>query len=131
MGVPVLSEEVDIANARVELESGLVANVTASRVSAEPVRKLRIFQHQRYWSVDYRDQEIKGFGLEEAEGGRREIRPLELPFEKGEPLRRELEAFVAACRQGAREGIVSGDEGRRALATALEIGQRARGGATT
>ena len=127
-GIDVLTPRIDIANARIELESGLVANVTASRVSADAVRKLRVFQHQRYWSIDYREQDVKGYSLEDDAAGSRQITPVELAFDKGEPLRAELEAFVAACRGGDRDAVVDGREGRRALATALEIGRRAREG---
>lgn len=131
-GIDVLSPRIDIANARIELESGCAANVTASRVSAERVRKLRVFGRSRYFSLDYQDQEVKGFRLEE-DGDERRILPSDLAVEKAEPLKRELEAFLAACRGGDGGGagpggdgggaarIVSGREGRRALATALAV----------
>lgn len=118
-GIDVLSPRIDIANVRVELESGCVANLTASRVSSEKVRKLRIFGTSRYFSLDYQDQEVKGYRLEE-EGDERRILRTDLEVEKAEPLRRELEAFLAACR-GEGERIVDGAEGRRALATALSV----------
>jgi predicted dehydrogenase len=119
-GIHVLSERVDIANARIALASGCVATITASRVSAEKVRKLRVFLPQRYFSVDYQEQEIKGYRLEEVEG-RRRIVPGDLQVERAEPLRRELEAFVAACR-GDEVLYVDGVQGRRALETALAVG---------
>jgi predicted dehydrogenase len=118
-GIEVLSPRIDIANARIELESGLVANVTASRVSAEGTRKLRAFYRQRYFSIDYRQQEIKGFGLRE-EGDRRLILPEEVSVTRGEPLRLELAAFIAAC-QGQPVRYVDGASGRRALETALRV----------
>ncbi|MGE5233457.1 MAG: Gfo/Idh/MocA family protein [Acidobacteriota bacterium] len=120
-GIAVLSPRVDIANARVELESGCVANLTASRVSAERVRKLRAFLPSRYYSLDYQAQEIKGYRLEVAADGKRAIRPDDLAVERAEPLRRELEAFVAACR-GQTVPLVDGRQGRRALETALAVG---------
>lgn len=119
-GIKVLSERVDIANARIALASGCVATLTASRVSAERVRKLRVFLPQRYFSVDYQEQEIKGFRLDEAAGVRR-IVPDDLAVERAEPLRRELEAFLAACR-GNTARLVDGGQGRRALETALAVG---------
>lgn len=131
-GIDVLSPRIDIANARIELESGCAANVTASRVSADRVRKLRVFGRSRYFSLDYHDQEVKGFRLEE-EGDERRILPTDLTMEKAEPLRRELEAFLAACRgeaasepapsggAGGVARIVTGREGRRALETALAV----------
>lgn len=120
-GVEVLSDRIDIANARIELASGLVASLTASRVSAEPVRKLRIFGHHRYCSIDYRDQEIKGFGLDDG-GAERRIRPLEVSVDPVEPLQAELAAFLAACR-GEDVAYADGGDARRALETALAVRQ--------
>lgn len=118
-GIAVLSRRIDIANVRVELESGAVANLTASRVSSERTRKLRVFLPNRYYSLDYQAQEIKGYRLEE-EGEKRRILPDDLAVERAEPLKRELEAFLAACR-GEPAPRVTGEQGRRALATALAV----------
>lgn len=118
-GINVLSPRVDICNARVELGSGCVANLTASRVSSERVRKLRAFLPSRYYSLDYHAQEIRGYRLEEGDGGRK-ILPADLPVTKAEPLLRELEAFTAACR-GEEAPLVTGEAGRRALETALAV----------
>lgn len=118
-GIHVLSPKIDIANARLEFESGLVANVTASRVSATPARNLRVFGHQRYVSIDYREQEIKGYQLSDAGGGR-QIVPIPVTVERREPLLGELEAFLAACR-GEDARAVDGAAGREALATALAL----------
>jgi predicted dehydrogenase len=121
-GIAVLSRRVDIANARIALASGCVANLTASRVSAERVRKLRAFLPSRYYSLDYQQQEIKGYRLETGADGARSILPDDLAVERGEPLRHELEAFLAACR-GERGPLVDGTQGRNALATALAVGE--------
>lgn len=118
-GINVLSQRHDIVNARIALESGCVASVTASRVSAERVRKLRVFLPQRYYSLDYQSQEIKGLRLEIGAGGPA-ILPELLPVEPGEPLVGELRSFVAACA-GEPSPIVDGAAGRRALATALAV----------
>ncbi|HVT17578.1 MAG TPA: Gfo/Idh/MocA family oxidoreductase [Thermoanaerobaculia bacterium] len=118
-GIAVLSPRVDIANARVELASGCVANLTASRVSAERVRKLRSFLPSRYYSLDYHAQQIHGYRLEQGDSGRR-IVPDNLAVRQAEPLRRELESFVAACR-GEPAPLVGGREGRQALETALAV----------
>ena len=118
-GIAVLSPRIDIANVRVELASGGVANLTASRVSSERVRKLRAFLPNRYYSLDYQAQEIKGYRLEET-GTQRRILPDDLPVERAEPLKRELESFLAACR-GEDAPRVDGTQGRRALATALAV----------
>lgn len=130
-GINVLSQRVDIANARVALESGCVANITASRVSSDKVRKLRIFTRSRYYSLDYQAQEIKGYRLGEgdepdvpepvARVADRAILPADLPVESREPLRGELEAFLARCRGEDDVLFVDGHEGRRALATALAV----------
>lgn len=131
-GIEVLSDRVDIANARVALESGAVANLTASRVSAERVRKLRAFLPNRYYSLDYREQEIKGYRLVrepggQGNGGLRRIVPDDLPVERQEPLRAELAAFAAACR-GEAAALVGGAQGRQALATALAVTEAIAGG---
>ncbi|MCB1034843.1 MAG: gfo/Idh/MocA family oxidoreductase, partial [Acidobacteria bacterium] len=118
-GINVLSPKIDIANARVELASGCVANLTASRVSSEKVRKLRVFGERSYCSLDYQTQEIKRYRLE-AGGPEPEIladAPDVTPYE---PLRAELEAFLAACR-GQAVRYADGAAGRRALETALSL----------
>ena len=119
-GIEVLSPRVDIAHVRLAFASGGVANVTASRVSAERVRKLRVFLPRRYYSLDYQAQEIKGYRLEE--GPARAIVPDDLPVTGAEPLRCELEAFLARCRGGATP-FVDGAAGRQALATALAVAE--------
>jgi len=131
-GIEVLSPRVDIANARLVFASGCVANVTASRVSAERIRKLRLFLPSRYYSLDYQGQEIKGYRLAEVTDGAppadaaglgpdgRAILPDDLPVERCEPLRAELAAFVARCR-GEDAPIVDGAAGRQALETALAV----------
>jgi predicted dehydrogenase len=119
-GISVLSSRIDIANARVALESGCVANLTASRVSSQKVRKLRVFlPDQGYYSVDYQKQEVQGFRLR-VEGEVRNIVPDPLPVDKDEPLKKELQAFLAQCR-GEDAVLVDGDQGRRALRTAYEV----------
>jgi predicted dehydrogenase len=124
-GIPVLSPKVDIVSARLQLASGLVANVTASRVSGEKVRKLRAFYSDRYRSLDYQAQEIKGYRLDSSSGERR-ILPESLPVEPAEPLRRELEEFLAACR-GEPTRSVGGAAARRAVATANAVARAVAG----
>ncbi len=120
-GIEVLSQRVDMANVRIELASGMVATLTASRVSSDRVRKLRAYLPSSYFSLDYQDQELKGVRLEMREGAEPMILPAELSVEKGEPLRRELEAFLGACRREKELRWVDGKQGRRALATAFEV----------
>src|SRR6266849_5986804 len=93
VGVPVLTDKVDITNVRLELENGAVANLTASRVSQERVRKQRFFGRDFYLSVDTKEQEVKGYRLV-AEGELRTVKPFDVNVQKKEPLRAELEAFL-------------------------------------
>jgi predicted dehydrogenase len=128
VGVNALTDRVDIANVRMELASGCVANLTASRISAEKIRKLRIFARHAYYSLDYQEQEIRSYRLR-VTGDQREIVRADLEVKRMEPLARELVSFIAACR-GEGVPLVSGEEGRRALGTALRVAGciAARGG---
>ena len=134
VGVPVLTPSVDIANARLRFEGGAVANITASRVSRERMRKIRLFQPSGYLSLDLANGTGEFLRLREGvELGRlmgegafqleHIIERIELQGDGQEPLRAELESFVAAVR-GESPLVVSGDAGRRALAVALEIVER-------
>ncbi|MGX2041575.1 Gfo/Idh/MocA family oxidoreductase [Methylocaldum sp. MU1018] len=121
-GVPVLTGDVDIANARIAFKNGSVANVTASRVSQKVERKMRMFMPNAYISVDFQNRVLtrhrKGAG--EMFPGIPEIVSEESVFESGDALMEEVKHFVACIRDG-REPLVSGHAGRRALATATEI----------
>ena len=120
VGIPVLSSEIDIANARLELSSGCVVNMTASRVSMNRVRKVRIFQPRAYFSVDYSEQSVACYRLQDEEGGRVSIAGDPVVVDKGEPLLAELRDFVASVR--SRDPVrVDGIAGRRAMQTALQI----------
>jgi predicted dehydrogenase len=125
VGVPVLTSRVDIANARLRFASGLIANLTASRVSADRVRKFRVFAPRTYVSVDLAAREARVYRLSEALGENN--RPdLDVQTTKGqqeEPLRRQLAAFLHAVRTGGRP-VVAGEDGRRALALALTVIER-------
>jgi len=136
VGLPVLSNKVDIANVRLEFENGCVANFTASRVSTERVRKLRFFQPHQYLSLDFARQDLLMIDVTAAAG----MDPAQLAalaqmvsqhpsaglslkkisVEQGEPLRLEIASFLGAVRTRATP-VVSGEEGRAALALALEI----------
>jgi predicted dehydrogenase len=126
VGLPILSDKVDIANVRLEFESGCVANFTASRVSTERVRKLRFFQPQQYISVDYGRQEVLVFtvGADGAASGTPTVNPqikaAKPPVTSEEPLHAELKSFLHAVRQRTAP-VVPLEDGRRALAIALEI----------
>jgi predicted dehydrogenase len=121
VGVPVLTERVDMANVRLQLDNGAVANLTASRVSNERVRKFRLFGHDSYFSVDTKEQEVKGFQLV-GNGASRSLRPLDVKFEKKEPLRAELEAFVGCVHDRSRP-LVSAEDGLAALELAIRVGK--------
>lgn len=118
-GVAVLSRKVDLANARLTFEGGCVANVTASRISLQKMRKIRIFQPGSYLSLDYDRQDLHQYRID-AEGARSRIVGGAVPIRKEEPLRAELEAFLAAVRDRTPPVVTVG-EGREALAVALEV----------
>jgi predicted dehydrogenase len=118
-GLPVLTPLLDIANARVAFEGGCVANLTASRISAKKVRKLRIFAPELYVSVDMQERTVKAFRLSR-EKGEPEILLADVPVPGGEPLARELADFARAVRT-RREPLVSGESGRAALALAEDV----------
>ena len=119
VGVPVLTPKFDIANARLRFASGCIANVTASRISRDRVRKIRFFQPDAYLSIDYAAQEVEGWRLVRRDGQRPEIQGGQIPVPPDEPLRRELADFVAAVRE-RRLPLVDGVAARAlALATAI------------
>jgi len=145
VGLPILTEKVDIANVRLEFDSGCVANFTASRVSTERVRKLRFFQPRQYISLDYTRQDVvaftvDGIGVAQPSSAVQGFNPMEFmgsedlgahpsspniklakpPIEKEEPLMAEIKEFLRAVRERSKP-IVSLEDGRRNLALALEI----------
>ncbi len=125
VGVPVLTDRVDIANARVRFESGCIANITASRISRDRTRKIRFFQPDAYLSIDYAAQEVEMYRLVRGDASRPVIEGGKLDVPREEPLKRELADFVAAVRE-RREPHVTGRDGRRALALAALITERMR-----
>jgi predicted dehydrogenase len=121
-GVTVLTSDTDIANARITFKSGCVANVTASRASLKVERKMRMFMPNCYISVDFQNRVLARHrkGEREMFPGVPEIVSEESVFENGDALMEEIRHFVGCIREG-REPLVSGQAGRRALATAIEI----------
>lgn len=115
VGVPVLTQKVDITNVRLELENGAVANLTASRVSQDRVRKQRFFGGDVYISVDTKEQEVKGYRLVD-----RQIQPLQVHVTRKEPLRAELEAFVA-CVRDRTQPLVTAEDGLQAVELAARV----------
>ena len=122
IGVPVITPRVDIANVRVKFASGCIANITASRISRDKVRKVRFFQPDLYVSVDYAAQELEVWRLVSKSGERPSIEGGPVNVVKDEPLACELRDFVGAVRD-RRPPTVSGEEGRRALALATRVAQ--------
>jgi predicted dehydrogenase len=120
VGVPVLTGRVDIANARLRFTNGCVANITASRVSQDKIRKLRLFEPSRYVSLDYQKQEAVSYQLVRSEGAPPEIRREDLPVVQDEPLRREIEDFLVAVAQRGRPKV-TGEDGLDALEVALNV----------
>lgn len=115
VGVPVLSRGEDIANARLRFADGCVANITASRISPEKMRKIRVFQEDAYLSLDYQDQ--SGEVYRRVEGG---IVRGAVEIEKDEPLKRELASFIE-CARGGLQPKVTGPQAAAALELAIEI----------
>jgi predicted dehydrogenase len=120
VGVPVLTNKIDIANARVRFANGCIANLTASRISRDRIRKIRFFQRERYLSIDTAAREVEMYQLVPQPGGLPKIDGGKLTVPGDEPLKRELEDFVAAVRD-KRPPAVPGEEGRAALALAVQI----------
>jgi predicted dehydrogenase len=117
VGVPVLSKREDIANARIRFENGCIANVTASRISPEKMRKIRVFQEDAYLSLDYQAQAGEIYRLVDGQITRESV-----AMEKEEPLKRELQSFVECARRGLQP-LVSGSGATAALELAIEISE--------
>lgn len=123
VGIPVLSDEVDIANARIQFENGCVANVTASRSSRESMRKMRIFQQDAYFSIDFQSRKIAIYRKQPGASmipGLPNISIEERSFEQGDALKEEVDAFINSVKNGSPP-VVSGEDGRRALEVAIQI----------
>lgn len=121
-GFQVLTDSIDIANVRIEFADGCVANLSASRVSQAPVRKLRVFQGDGYASADLQAGKLRMVRRDARKGG---IVEDESTFDDRDALRAEIEGFVEAVR-GGRPPPVAGEDGRKALALALEVGRLVR-----
>jgi predicted dehydrogenase len=120
-GFQVMTDSIDIANVRIEFANGCVANLSASRVSQAPVRKMRVFQADQYASADLQAGKLRVVRRDRNdERGGGAIAEDETGFEDRDALRAEVENFVAAVR-GGRPPLVTGEDGRRALALALEV----------
>jgi predicted dehydrogenase len=124
VGVPVLTGRVDIANARIRFANGCIANLTASRISRDRVRKIRFFQPAAYVSIDYAAQKVDVWRLvKKGDGAMPSIDGGELAVTYEEPLKRELADFVDAV-VSRRAPLVTGEQGRRALELATQISQK-------
>jgi predicted dehydrogenase len=128
IGTPVFSSEIDIANARLRFESGCVANVTASRASFKTERKLRVFHDQGYLSIDLQQKILTVIRkrLTPVDAGQLPVQIEEQSFDQGDALLAEIQSFIAAIR-GEQRVLVSGEDGLRALRTAIAITERVQG----
>lgn len=126
IGVPVLTAETDISNARVEFENGCVANVTASRVSTKSERKMRVFQHNAYIVVDFQEKTLAAYHKRDYSEQITDLSAVQADlstFESGDALLEEIGAFLHSIQTGERP-LVRGEEGKRALETALQINEQ-------
>jgi predicted dehydrogenase len=126
VGVPVLTTRVDIANVRMRFVNGCIANLTASRISRDRVRKIRFFQQAAYVSIDYAAQKLDVWRLTHDGGAMPSITGGEVAVANEEPLARELRDFLDAVA-AKRRPLVAGEDGRRALAVAQAIADKIRG----
>jgi predicted dehydrogenase len=122
VGIPILTKKVDAANARLEFSSGAVANITASRVGTEKIRKMRFFQPHDYVAIDYisKRASISGLAPPTADGSWPGVHVRHLEVIDIEPLRAEIVSFIEAAQQH-RPSAVSGNDGRNALKLALSV----------
>jgi len=121
VGIEVLTKQVDIANARLEFAGGCIANLTASRVSAEKVRKIRIFQPDSYISLDYNEQQVEYYRLLGEKGDpATQIEKGLLPVSKSEPLQIEIDSFIR-CIKEEKPPLVGAREAKAAMAVAFDI----------
>jgi predicted dehydrogenase len=122
VGIPVLTPHIDIANVRIEFENGCTANLTASRVSREKVRKIRLFQPNGYLSIDFLTQKVVFASKKEGpgKGTLPEILVQKIPVKKVDPLESEIQSFLQ-CVKNRKPPRVSGKDGKRALELALQI----------
>lgn len=119
-GVPVLSSTIDIANARIQFKSGCVANLTASRVSTNKMRRLRLFQRDNYISIDFQTRQGMICRREAGAGAKPSIVVDQVQGEEEEPLKLQLESFLTVAATGARP-VVSGEDGAAALDLAHQV----------
>ena len=120
VGVPILSDKIDIANARISFASGCVANVTASRISSKTMQKIRFFGVEGYHSVDCQKREILSLGKEKNESGQLQILQNNIEVGSHDPLEEEIRAFVDAVINRSNP-LISGEDARKSLALAMEI----------
>jgi predicted dehydrogenase len=128
VGTPVYSDQADIANARIEFANGCVANVTASRISLKSERKMRIFQEDAYLVVDFQERKTAVFRKRDNSAADGELFTMEeKAFPQSDALRSEIDSFLNAVSNGSKP-VVTGEDGLRALETALQINEKVLGG---
>lgn len=120
VGVPVLSDKIDISNVRLSFACGCIANVTASRISAKTMQKLRFFGPKGYHAVDTRKREILSLSKAVDADGKKQIVQNNIEVGSHDPLEEEIRSFIGCVRTRSKP-VVSGEEGRKSLALAIEI----------
>jgi predicted dehydrogenase len=124
VGIPVLTDKVDIANTRVEFEGGCVANITASRISFEDRRRIRVFQPDTYLALDYASKEITLYRrIFNTENQKFHIAAESIEVEPGDALEKEIRSFIHSCRTRAIP-VVTGEDGKNALSVAMRINEQ-------
>jgi predicted dehydrogenase len=124
VGVPVLTDKVDIASVRVQFASGCVANITSSRISSGDQRRIRIFQPDTYLTVDYVTKKVTMYHRLPSQGGQKpQISVESVKVEPGDALQMELRSFIQSCLQRTTP-VVTGEDGKKALALAIEINRQ-------
>ena len=123
VGVPILSDKIDISNVRLSFATGCIANITASRISAKTMQKIRFFGPEGYHSVDCRKREVLSFSKIAGADGKPQIIQNAIELGSHDPLEEEIRSFVEAVR-GRSQPRVSGEDGRKSLALAIDILQK-------
>ncbi|MBI5968079.1 MAG: Gfo/Idh/MocA family oxidoreductase [Deltaproteobacteria bacterium] len=124
VGVPVLTDKVDIANARVQFQGGCVANITASRISIEDQRRIRVFQPDSYLAVDYAAKKVAAYHRVFPPGSKKpQVISEQVKVEPGDALENEIRSFVQ-CSMNRTAPAVTGEDGKKALALAMQINEQ-------
>jgi predicted dehydrogenase len=120
VGVPILSDKIDISNVRLSFDSGCIANITASRISAKTMQKIRFFSPEGYHSVDCQKREILSLGKRKNEAGQQQIIQNNIEVGSHDPLEEEIRSFINAVVSRSQP-LISGEDARKSLELAIDI----------